>query len=116
MQPPSHKSNQKKVCVLCFNERGKNPKRCVSKLQAEAICSLLNPAFSLEDFNFHIEICSACNTAQYRLKQGKFENTFVSELFGGIEVPRTDTNHSVCGCLICVRGSHNGAAWNKFVA
>lgn len=116
MPAPSHGNYRKKVCVLCFNERGKKPKRRVSKLQADAICALLNPTFSLEDFNFPTGICSGCNTALDRLKHGKLENIYLSELFGCIKVPPTDTNHSVCGCQICERGSLNGAAWNKFVA
>ena len=116
MPPISHENHRKKVCVLCFNERGKKPKRRVSKLQADAICALLNPTFSLEDFNFPTGICSGCNTALDRLKHGKLENIYLSELFGCIKVPRTDTNHSVCGCQICERGSLYGAAWNKFVA
>lgn len=110
--PEGHSGLRKKVCVICWNENGKKPTKCVTPKEESLIQEHIIEGYLANDELMPCGVCSKCRLDLLKLSKGEDITFLVSSEYAGIKRVTRNTDFELkktcCTCAVCKRGRMNG--------
>lgn len=115
--PEGHSGLRKKVCVICWNENGKKPTKCVTPIEERLIQENIIEGYLVTDELMPCGVCGKCHFNLLKLSKGEDITFSVSSEYTGIKRVTRNTDFELkktcCTCTMCKRGRMNGGEFHR---